>query len=563
MKLRGSLLILMMLLLFGQDIALSDGRPAPVRSLRQKLNNGTNIQVGWGPPLNTGSALMDRSEVRHRKYTDPSNKGAFGNWFSVGLQFEVSLPVTDEDNDKYDIEVRVVNHHGLFSDAKALNGLTLASGTPAAVSQVSGPLCANPPCTCIQPPCIGAVDALPSVSSEERSRIANALAMDRVIFNELRNATTDTHDWVELRNVSNADVTLDGWQVHILTDAGTGIVTFPSGTVLPPGGLLLLLNTAPEAPEMPLSNPDGNVVSLVDAGLILPQTSFTLLLRSDTGWEDSAGNYFFGYEIPPTGPPLTTDAAWYRARPDVPGYQAEAWGMSGYQDGIGYDAGFPAASALGTPGSPHTSLMGDVNADGIVNILDLVFIASHFGETGVTATDLNGDGTVNIQDLVMVANGLGSVAAAPSAQALHASHVQQWVASAKQAVTAHGMQPSVVSQLDAYDRGIQVLEQLLATLVPKSTMLLANYPNPFNPETWIPYRLAKSSDVQLRIYDTQGRLMRHLDIGHQAAGVYQTRSRAAYWDGTNAMGETVASGLYFYTLTAGDFSATRRMLILK
>ena len=96
-----------------------------------------------------------------------------------------------------------------------------------------------------------------------------------------------------------------------------------------------------------------------------------------------------------------------------------------------------------------------------------------------------------------------------------------------------------------------------------TSTLLANYPNPFNPETWIPYRLAKSSDVQLRLYDTQGRLVRHLDIGHQAAGVSQTRSRAAYWDGTNEMGEAVASGLYFYTLTAGDFSATRRMLILK
>ena len=406
-------------------------------------------------------------------------------------------------------------------------------------------------------------DALQTVSSEERSRIAAALAMDRVIFNELRNSTTDTHDWVELRNVSNADVTLDGWQVHIVTDEGTSIVTFPSGAVLPAGGLLLFLNTAADAPEMPLSTPEGNAVSLVDAGLILPQSNFTLLLRSDTGWEDSVGNYFFGFEIPPTAPPLTMDAAWYRARPDVLGYQSEAWVMSGYQDGIGYDAGLPAASALGTPGYPQASLVGDVNGDGTVNILDLVFVASHFDASAASAADVNGDGTVNIQDLVMVANSLGSVAAAPSAQALHASHVQQWVESAKQAVAARTIETSVAAQPYTYERGIQVLEQLLATLVPKSTALLANYPNPFNPETWIPYRLATGSDVQLRIYDTQGRLVRHLDIGHQAAGVYQTRSRAAYWDGTNEMGEAVASGLYFYTLIAGDFSATRRMLILK
>ncbi len=405
-------------------------------------------------------------------------------------------------------------------------------------------------------------DALETVSSEERSRIADALAMDRVIFNELRNTTTDTHDWVELRNVSDVDVTLEGWQVHILTDEGTSIVTFPAGTVLPAGGLLLLVNTDPDAPEMPLSSPEGNVVSVVDAGLILPQTNFTLLLRSDAAWEDSVGNYFFGYEIPPTAPPLTTDAAWYRARPDALGYQAEAWVASGYQEGLGYDEGVPAASALGTPGYPQASLMGDVNGDGTVNILDLVFVASRFGETAAPEADVNGDGTVNTEDLVAVANSFGNVAAAPSAQALHASHVQQWVELAKQVVTDRAP-TSVAAQPYTYERGIQVLEQLLATLVPKSTALLANYPNPFNPETWIPYRLATGSDVQLRIYDTQGRLVRHLDMGHQAAGLYETRSRAAYWDGRNALGEAVASGLYFYTLTAGDFSATRKMLILK
>ena len=254
-----------------------------------------------------------------------------------------------------------------------------------------------------------AADAQQSVSSEERARIAAALAMDRVIFNELRNATTDTHDWVELRNVSDVEVPLDGWEVHLVTDAGTGIVSLPAGTVLSPGGLLLLLNTDPDVPEMPLSIPEGNVISVVDADLILPQTNFTLLLRSPASWEDSVGNYFFGYEIPPTAPPLTTDAAWYRARPDVLGYQSEAWVTSGYQDGTGYDPDVPAASALGTPGHSHTSLTGDVNGDGTVNIQDLVFIASHFGETGVAAADLNGDGIVNIQDLVLVSNAFGRV----------------------------------------------------------------------------------------------------------------------------------------------------------
>ena len=101
------------------------------------------------------------------------------------------------------------------------------------------------------------------------------------------------------------------------------------------------------------------------------------------------------------------------------------------------------------------------------------------------------------------------------------------------------------------------------TQLPEKTSLLANYPNPFNPETWIPYQLAKPADVTLTLYDIQGRVVRHLDLGHQRAGMYHSRSRAAYWDGRNAQGEPVASGVYFYTLKAGDFTATRKMLIRK
>ena len=100
-------------------------------------------------------------------------------------------------------------------------------------------------------------------------------------------------------------------------------------------------------------------------------------------------------------------------------------------------------------------------------------------------------------------------------------------------------------------------------VAPDQTSLLANYPNPFNPETWIPYQLATSADVTLTIYDIHGRVVRALDFGHQRAGMYHERSRAAYWDGRNAQGEPVASGVYFYTFTAGDFTATRKMLIRK
>lgn len=117
-------------------------------------------------------------------------------------------------------------------------------------------------------------------------------------------------------------------------------------------------------------------------------------------------------------------------------------------------------------------------------------------------------------------------------------------------------------------KGMAMLEgllQLLAEIVaiPESTALLPNYPNPFNPETWIPYRLAEDAFVTLTIYDQRGRVIRRLNVGHKAAAVYERRSKAIYWNGRNEVGDKVASGIYFYTLTAGDFSATRKMLILK
>jgi len=112
-------------------------------------------------------------------------------------------------------------------------------------------------------------------------------------------------------------------------------------------------------------------------------------------------------------------------------------------------------------------------------------------------------------------------------------------------------------------RHFSVFTNFEALRAPKETSLLPNYPNPFNPETWIPYQLATPTDVSISIYAADGTLVRTLDIGHQSGGIYQSKNRAAYWDGKNALGEPVASGVYFYTFTAGDFTQTRRMLILK
>ena len=212
--------------------------------------------------------------------------------------------------------------------------------------------------------------------------------------------------------------------------------------------------------------------------------------------------------------------------------------------------------SVGTETPPQ--LKGDVTEDGVVNILDLVRVASSFGKSGEIDEDVNGDGIVNILDLVLVAGALGDTAAAPSANPralamLTAKDVGQWLAQAQE-----------VDLMDATSqRGVLFLEQLFAPLTPKETALLPNYPNPFNPETWIPYQLAEDAFVTLTIYDGRGRAVRTLEIGHRISGFYEDRSQAIYWDGRNDFGEGVASGVYFYHLSAGDYSATRKMLIIK
>ncbi|MYB92499.1 T9SS type A sorting domain-containing protein [Candidatus Poribacteria bacterium] len=207
-------------------------------------------------------------------------------------------------------------------------------------------------------------------------------------------------------------------------------------------------------------------------------------------------------------------------------------------------------------------LLGDVNRDGVVNILDLVLVASSFAQPvpeGGNPADVNEDGIVNIVDLVKVAGALGGEAAAPAKWSFDLedtftrAQIQEWLSEARQ-----------FNLTDATaQRGILYLEQLLAALTPKETALLPNYPNPFNPETWIPYQLSEPADVTVTIYAVDGTAVRTLALGHQPIGTYQGKSRAAYWDGRNEFGEPVASGVYFYTLTAGDFTATRKMLIRK
>ena len=203
--------------------------------------------------------------------------------------------------------------------------------------------------------------------------------------------------------------------------------------------------------------------------------------------------------------------------------------------------------------------IGDLNGDGVVNVQDLTLVASNFAQEGDNLADVNGDGVVNIVDLTLVAAAMGESSGAPAIWIYNSENlptiaeVQKWLQEAKQLALTD----------PTFLRGILVLEQLLAALTPQKTALLPNFPNPFNPETWIPYQLAEPADVTLSIHTAKGELIRTLALGNQAAGIYKNKDSAAYWDGKNESGELVASGIYFYSLTTKQYTATRKMLILK
>ena len=213
----------------------------------------------------------------------------------------------------------------------------------------------------------------------------------------------------------------------------------------------------------------------------------------------------------------------------------------------------------------------DVNRNGVVDIIDLVLAASHFDNPDFVVLaqmniypDVNNDGVVNIKDLILIASEI-SPAAAPTLSKnvvdtynLTTENLKLWIYHAKQL----NLNDSVTR------KGISILEQILKTLslsesLPNETVLLKNYPNPFNPETWIPYELSKHSNVNILIHSSDGKLVRLLKLGPMSAGVYHSKSRAAYWDGLNELGEIVASGLYYYTFKTDNITLTRRMLLLK
>ncbi len=210
---------------------------------------------------------------------------------------------------------------------------------------------------------------------------------------------------------------------------------------------------------------------------------------------------------------------------------------------------------------------GDVNQDGTINILDLVLVGHNLGQKPASdpRADVNKDGQVNVIDLVLVAERLGEkvVSAAPTqADIISSGSSLEEIIVIRRALreleSVSEKSPNVKITIQFLRLWLENANRSVAT-----TKLLPNYPNPFNPETWIPYQLAEAADVNVKIYDVSGRLVRTIPVGFKPVGYYLTRERAVYWDGRNDIGESVSSGVYFLQFVAGDFTATQRVVIVK
>ena len=214
----------------------------------------------------------------------------------------------------------------------------------------------------------------------------------------------------------------------------------------------------------------------------------------------------------------------------------------------------------------------DVNRDGVVDIVDLILVAVYYRTPDLLLAsrygafpDVNNDGVVDINDIIAVAAAIDAALAAPTLMKYPVETSQLTIENLKLWIRLAGQ---LESQEHLDQEGIAVLKQLLEVLLqkdvlPNKTALLPNFPNPFNPETWIPYQLAEPGVVTISIHSIDGKHVRKLSLGHLSAGIYHQKSQAAYWDGRNELGEFVANGVYFYTLKVGNFETTKKMIIHK
>ena len=552
----------------------------------------TSLTANWAPPTSTGQAITDY-DVRYREgttgtFTDVEHTGATASITLTGLKAGTS----------YQVQVRATNIEGTSSWSASGSGTTAANAAPTFTSpttafSVAENTTAVTDATATDADTGDTVTYALSGADSAAFSISTAGALTFSTAPDYENPT-DVQS-TEPENAAGNRV----YVVKVTATGGTGARALDVSKTL-----TITVTDVNEPPD----KPDAPTVTAATAA------SHNSL---DVNWEepDNDGKPdISGYETRHREGTTGTFTEW-----EDTGTDATSTTITGLKPNTNYQVQVRAKNEDGTgPGSDAGTgktdyQPEDVNRDDEVNVADLIAIANHIGGTRNSAhepdvnndgtvnsadsqlviraalnnsnslTDINGDDNVNVEDLVAFAatpvdvngdtktddddikliarlalNAAANRDAAPAPSQTHATlnaqNLQHLVHQALQR-----------NRFDAtYLRGVAALERILESLmIPEESALLNNYPNPFNPETWIPYQLASPAEVTLTLYDVTGRIVRTLNLGHQDAGMYRSKSRAAYWDGRNAQGEPVASGVYFYTLVAGEFTATGKMLIRK
>ena len=245
----------------------------------------------------------------------------------------------------------------------------------------------------------------------------------------------------------------------------------------------------------------------------------------------------------------------------------------------------------------------DVNKDGEVNVSDLVAVLQHLGERIIEVVaenpDVNGDGIVDDADVSLVKSHFGekydevkmmSLPPSPPASTVSSTVLLtpppppgapkldiRFFEENKFLTTLASFDLSLLREIYEFvNQNVDInpelipLKETLYFLIQSASQkissqnrLAQNYPNPFNPETWIPYQLAQDAYVAITILDASGRVVRTIDVGYRPAGSYVSKDGAVHWDGKNSLGETVVSGVYFYSIRAGNFKAVKKMVVVR
>ena len=517
------------------DVNEPPGKPG-TPTVTAAATTPTSLNVSWTAPRNAGKPAITAYNLRYRKssetsWTSSTYAGTETNTTLTGL-----TPGTT-----YDVQVLAKNHEGDSPWSNSGSATTSTNAVPTFTSAATFSVAENATA-------VGTVVATDADTTDNVTGYTITAGADSSKF-AITNAgvltfvaAPDYDDPGDALSASPANAADNNEYILVVTatsgtaarvQTATQTLTITVTNVPPPG--------KPAAPTVTVAS----------------HTSLTATWAAPTNTGPDIDEYNVQYRAGTTG--NFTDAnANYTWDPSSRTFSTTLTGLTA---GTSYQVQVLAESSEGkgpwsdASAATTTYQAEDVDSSGDVDIDDLVAVVENFGSSTPGRNDVDGDGNVDAADIRRVFNAVLAAEAAAGAPAL--THTAKTLQHYLQQTKARGVGAN-------FQRGLAVLEELLEPfLIPDASSLLHNYPNPFNPETWFPYQLSTASDVTFSIYSVNGTLIRTLSLGYQAAGVYRSKSRAAYWDGRNALGEPVASGVYFYSLTASDFIATGKMLIRK